>query len=62
MIHNHQKSVPGESLNNHYFYSILGGVGFLNFCVSSVFINFSILNTKYVLEVIPNRKSVSKLT
>ena len=62
MISIHQKSVSGKSLKNYDFYSIFGGVEFLHLCVFSVYINFSILNQKYGQYVIPNRKSMSRLT
>ena len=62
MMSIHQKSVSGKSLKNYYFYNIFGGVEFMGLCVFSLFINFSILNTKYEQYVITNRKSMSKLT
>ena len=49
MIHIHQKSLSGEGLKNHCFYSTFGGVDFLNFYVFPFFVHFSILNTEYVL-------------
>ena len=62
MINIHQKSVSGKSLKNYYFNNIFGSLDFLDLCVFSVFINFPILNTKYEQYVIPNRKSMSRLT
>ena len=44
------------------FLQYIWRVGFSALMHFSVFISFSILNTKYVQEVIPNRKSMSKLT
>ena len=57
-----EKTASGESLKNHSFDNIFGGVDFLDLCVFSIFIHFCNFNGKYVQYKITNRKSTSELT